>query len=320
LVHALPVLFFHHSAATAVRPAVVLCKSERQRPVHVVSLGSGSSGNALVVQVGHTAVLVDAGFSPRELARRLRQAGIEPQRLTAVVLTHEHADHARGAAAFAAQHQIPLGGDARTLDAVRDQAAMRTATPAPRFERIEFAVGTVTQIGEVAVRSFATSHDAVAACGYVLSSGAWHVCVATDTGEVGAALLEALRGAHLLVMEANHDTDRLINGPYPWPLKRRILSPTGHLSNEQTARALVDTLDDGPRWIWLAHLSRTNNTPDLARARVAAILRTAGLRQVPLHVAPPGMGPEWDSAHLLGTPQQMELPTPAGAALSPVEE
>lgn len=293
--------------------------------MRVVCLGSGSSGNALVVRAGRTTVLVDAGFSPRDLMGRLRRAGIMPRQIAAVVLTHEHADHARGAAAFAAQHQIPLGGDPRTLDAVRDQAHVRAATAAPSsptsvptamptpalgFERIEFAVGTAARIGDLEVRSFPTSHDAVAPCGYVVSSGAWHVCIATDTGEAGPALVEAMRGAHLLVIEANHDTDRLIKGPYPWPLKRRILSPTGHLSNEQAARALLGALDDGPRWIWLAHLSRTNNTPDLARTQVAEVLRGEGVRHVPLQVAPPGVGPEWDSAHLLGALSQPELLAP----------
>ena len=296
--------------------------------MRVVCLGSGSSGNALVVRAGRTTVLVDAGFGPRDLASRLRQAGYTPRQIAAVVLTHEHADHARGAAAFAARHEIPLGGDPRTLDAVRDQASTRAAAYAasssapasapastPQFERIEFAVGTATRIGDLEVRSFATSHDAVAPCGYVISSGAWHVCIATDTGEAGPALVESMRGAHLLVIEANHDTDRLIKGPYPWPLKKRILSPTGHLSNEQAARALLGALDDGPRWIWLAHLSRTNNTPALARTQVAEQLRSEGLRHVPLQVAPPGVGPTWDSAELLGAPTQSELPVPVTATV-----
>ena len=292
--------------------------------MRVVCLGSGSSGNALAVCAGRTTLLVDAGFGPRDLASRLRQFGIMPRQIAAVVLTHEHADHARGAAAFATQHQIPLGGDPRTLDAVHNQANARVVSPAPapRFERVEFAVGTAARIGDLEVRSFTISHDAVAPCGYVISSGAWHVCVATDTGEAGPALVEAMRGAHLLVIEANHDTDRLIKGPYPWPLKQRILSPTGHLSNEQAARALLGALDDGPRWIWLAHLSRTNNTPDLARSGVAGFLRREGLRQVPLRVAPPGIGPSWDSAHLLGESRESESSTPVApvAAVVPASQ
>jgi hypothetical protein len=113
-------------------------------------------------------------------------------------------------------------------------------------------------------------------------------------------VVEAMRGAHLLVLEANHDRERLLAGPYPWHLKRRILSSTGHLSNAQTSEALGHALDDGPRWVWLAHLSRTNNTPDLARAHVRGYLRERGLGHVEVRVSPPAMGPAWDSSELLG--------------------
>ncbi|HLJ81480.1 MAG TPA: hypothetical protein VKT52_08345, partial [Ktedonobacterales bacterium] len=156
---------------------------------------------------------------------------------------------------------------------------------------------------DLEVRGFPISHDAVAPCGWVLATGAWRACVVTDTGESRMEMIEAMRGAHLLVVEANHDVERLRLGPYPWSLKRRILSPTGHLSNEQTAQALLSTLDDGPRWVWLAHLSRTNNTPDLARAHVRLSLRQAGLGHVKVDVAPPDVGPVWDSASLFGTAQ-----------------
>ena len=146
------------------------------------------------------------------------------------------------------------------------------------------------------MRSFPTSHDAVAPCGFVISTSAWQVCVVTDTGEVGEPVIEAMRGAHLVIIEANHDRERLLAGPYPLHLKRRILSSTGHLSNQQASEALVRTLDDGPRWVWLAHLSRTNNTPDLARTQVREYLRRSGLGHARIQVAPPAVGPEWDSS------------------------
>jgi len=290
--------------------------SRKVARVHVVSLGSGSSGNALLVRAGRTAVLVDAGFGPRILAGRLRQAGIPPGEITAILITHEHADHACGAVAFASRHRIPLVGDPRTVDAVCRQASGASAVLASGCERHELAVGRATKLGDLEIRSFPTSHDAVAPCGYVLATGAWSVCFATDTGEVGTAMTEAMRDAHLLVIESNHDTDRLVKGPYPWPLKRRILSPTGHLSNQQTARALLDVLDDGPRWVWLAHLSRTNNTPDLARAQIGEQLRQAGLRHVPVHIAPPDVGPVWDSASLLEEPRQAQLFAPVTASVA----
>lgn len=267
--------------------------------MRVVSLGSGSSGNAVLVSTGRTAVLVDAGFPVRTLTSRLRQAGVTPGMLSAVLLTHEHADHARGARAFARRHGIPLIADPRTLKVVFEQPQLVDEQAGP-VERLELPMGRATKLHDLEVRGFPISHDAVAPCGYVLATDAWRVCVVTDTGEARAEMIEAMRGAHLLVIEANHDVERLRTGPYPWPLKRRILSPTGHLSNEQTAQALLSVLDDGPRWVWLAHLSRTNNTPDLARAHVKSSLRQAGLGHVKLDVAPPGVGPVWDSTGLWG--------------------
>ena len=261
--------------------------------MRVISLGSGSSGNAVVIQSGQTTLLVDAGFSMRVLAERLRQAGLTPGSVQAVLLTHEHSDHAAGAVAFAARYNTPLISDGRTLKVVC--AGQSTLPP---VERVELAVGTGVQLGTMDVRSFPTSHDAVAPCGFVISTSAWQVCIVTDTGETGEPVIEAMRGAHLVIIEANHDRERLLAGPYPLHLKRRILSSTGHLSNQQASEALVRTLDDGPRWVWLAHLSRTNNTPDLARTQVREYLRRSGFGHARIQVAPPAVGPEWDSSAL----------------------
>lgn len=292
--------------------------------MRVVSLGSGSSGNAVLVQTGRAAVLVDAGFSVRTLESRLRQTGVMPSMLSAVLLTHEHSDHACGAAAFARRYAIPLVADPRTLKAVLEQPRTAAEEQERAVERMELPVGQAIKLHDLDVRGFPISHDAVAPCGYVLATGAWRVCVVTDTGEARMEMIEAMRGAHLLMVEANHDVERLRTGPYPWPLKRRILGATGHLSNEQTAQALISTLDDGPRWVWLAHLSRTNNTPDLARAHVRLHLRQTGLGHVKVEVAPPGVGPVWDSAGLFGeaggvalrhqdTTRAAAVPSPDGA-------
>ena len=278
--------------------------------MRVISLGSGSSGNAVVVQAGQTAVLVDAGFGPRTLASRLRAVGIAPGAISAVLLTHEHSDHTCGALKFAQQHRIPLVSDPRTLGALLAQPASVALTQTTAPERIELGVGGSLRLGALEVRSFPISHDAVAPCGFVLASAAWRVCVVTDTGMIAEPIIEALHEAHLVVVEANHDVTRLTNGPYPWHLKQRILSPTGHLSNAQTSAALIQALDDGPRWVWLAHLSRTNNTPDLARGAVRDQLRAAGLRHVVPVALPPEVGPVWDSADLLGNGGARQLTLP----------
>lgn len=278
--------------------------------MRVVSLASGSSGNALLVQTGRTAVLVDAGLAARTLTSRLRQVGVTPGMLSAVLLTHEHSDHASGAIAFASQYGLPLISDPRTVAAVlehptaaRWEAQTGQALSRRTLERVELTVGTSTKVHDLDIRSFPVSHDAVAPCGYVLSTGAWNVCVAIDTGEAHEPMIEAMRGAQLVVLEANHEKERLLAGPYPWHLKRRILGATGHLSNEQASQALLRVVDDSPCWVWLAHLSRTNNTPDLARTQVRDALLRAGLRHIALQVAPPGVGPVWDTAALWGSTQ-----------------
>lgn len=280
--------------------------------MRVVSLGSGSSGNAVLVEVGATRVLVDAGFTAGTLRLRLRQWGVAPDSIAAILLTHEHYDHARGAVEFATRYGMPLIANQPTLDAVT-RAAMGTKPP----ERQTLAAGASARVGAVEVMSFPISHDAVAPCGFLLSSGAWRVCVATDTGEVTPPMAEALRAAHVLVIEANHDEERLLSGPYPWHLKRRIRSVTGHLSNAQTALALARALDESPRWVCLAHLSRINNTPELARATVRAQLRQAGLGHAVIQVAPPGPLHVWDSATLWGATSAVDTTqaAPAGERL-----
>ncbi len=265
--------------------------------MRVVSLGSGSSGNAILVQSGATAVLVDDGFNLKELKSRLHQAQVRPEDIGAILITHEHADHAGGARTFARHFGIPLIADPRTLRALFAQPE-RGMPGAPPPERVELAVGRALSWGGLEITSFPISHDAIAPCGFLLASAAWRVCVATDTGMVTDAMLEAMRSAHVLIIEANHDRDRLLNGPYPWYLKQRILGPTGHLSNDQTKLALASVLDDGPRWLWLAHLSRTNNTPDIARACIRDHLRQIGLRHIQPHALPHQFGPSWDSASL----------------------
>lgn len=279
--------------------------------MRVVSLGSGSSGNSLLVQAGQTVALVDAGFQARILASRVRQAGFAPEQVSAIFLTHEHGDHTAGAVEFARQYGAALIADPRTLAAVMAQAARQpdyVEASARRVERVEMAVGATATTGTLTTRSFAVAHDAVAPCGYVISSGAWRLCFVTDTGSINEPIIEALAESSLLVIESNHDRQKLLSGPYPWHLKQRILSPTGHLANDQTGDALLRVLDDSPRWVWLSHLSRTNNTPDLARSALRERLRQVGLSGVAPQVAPPGLGPIWDSATLFSAGDTRESP------------
>lgn len=305
--------------------------------MRVVSLGSGSSGNALLVEAGslrRTKLLIDAGLSTRTITERLLKVGVHPAQISAILVTHEHSDHTIGLPMLLKRYALPLVADSRTYGEIEKglqsgvwrsdsgplfspaESASETivvpplaAPPAVQFQAL--AVGEHITIGDIQVTSFAISHDAVAPCGYLLDAGGCRACIVTDTGEVTEAMLAAMQQADLLVIEANHDRERLLRGPYPQHLKQRILGAKGHLSNEQTADAILRTWRaDGIRWLWLAHLSRTNNTPRLALEGVRSRLKAAKapLDQIHLSALPPDMGSVWDSTQLWHATSLWEMP------------
>jgi phosphoribosyl 1,2-cyclic phosphodiesterase len=285
-----------------------------------------------------TSLLVDAGFSARTLGERLRLAGCKPESVLGVLVTHEHSDHILGLPLLMKRHRVPVFADPRTLDAVRvilssgelrsesgalvrleaevsatsedgasllvreEVALLQTSSPAASDGLWRpLPAGTSCVIGDIEVHSFPVSHDAIAPCGYVLSAGGCRVCIVTDSGEVTPVMLEAISQADLLILESNHDRARLLSGPYPYHLKQRILSSTGHLSNAQAAEAVLRTWRaDGVRWLWLAHLSRTNNTPKLALSSMQKSLRDAGANLAHIHISALGreVGVCWDSTRL----------------------
>ncbi len=172
------------------------------------------------------------------------------------------------------------------------------------------SVGSHTIIGDIEVRSFPVSHDAVAPCGYLLKADGRCVCVAIDSGKVTSTMLKMMKRADLLIIESNHDRQRLLSGPYPYSLKQRILSSKGHLSNDQAAEAVLHTWrPDGIRWVWLSHLSLVNNTPELALEIMRNHIEFAGANpaQVQIATLPPGMGDVWDSAQSWRTPSLWEI-------------
>ena len=174
----------------------------------------------------------------------------------------------------------------------------------------DLTLGTRCMLGDIEVVSFPVSHDAVAPCGYLLSAGGCRVCLVTDSGEVTPTMLEAMNQADLLILESNHDRERLLRGPYPYALKQRILSSTGHLSNDQAAEAVLRTWrTDAVRWLWLSHLSRTNNTPKLALQSMRTRIQEAGvnLGQIHISVLPHTMGAIWDSTQLWHVPSLWEM-------------
>ena len=322
--------------------------------MRVVSLGSGSTGNALLIEAGpqgRTRLLIDAGLSARTITTRLLSVGISPAQLKAILVTHEHSDHVLGIPTLMRRYGLPIVTEPRTYAAIEeglasgswhsdsgklvsarteysidDQVnidsppsseqetesteqegvtAVEVLTQAASPLTIPLPLGSHRVIGDIEVRSFPTSHDAVAPAGYLLSAGGCRVCIVTDTGEVTAEMLNHIQHADLLILESNHDRQRLLRGPYPQMLKQRILSPTGHLSNDQAADAVLRTWrSQGVRWLWLAHLSRTNNTPAIALHTMRIHLQEAGVNAAHIHISalPPAMGHIWDSTQLWHAP------------------
>lgn len=238
--------------------------------VVVCVLGSGSRGNAVYVADGATAILVDAGFSAREIERRMAGRGLDPERLDALVVTHEHADHLHGAARLARRRHLPVHLSAGTLAG----APALGALPELRL----FRPGDGFRIGTLALYPFAVLHDATEPIGLTIESGGLRLGIATDLGQPTAEVAAGLAGCRMLILESNHDPQMLAAGPYPRHLKRRIAGSRGHLSNPQSAALLAALRHPGLEQVVLAHLSATNNRPETALAHAARALDGTAVR------------------------------------------
>lgn len=234
----------------------------------VQSIGSGSSGNALLVRHGDRAVLVDCGIGIREIGHVLGGHGIRPSTLDAVLLTHEHGDHTRGL-------DLVLHPDTAVVATLGTAKAARI----PAALHVPVTAHAPVSIGDIQCWALAVRHDAADPCGFFIETPAGNLTVLTDLGCWRDHLTEALRASDLVIVEANHDLAMLRQGPYPAHLKRRVASDTGHLSNADCALALISAFRDGRALpeVWLAHLSATNNTPTLASGAIAAALDRHGL-------------------------------------------
>ena len=232
------------------------------------SIGSGSEGNGLVVEAGITRVLIDCGFGVRDTAARLERIGVSPASLSAIFVTHEHSDHVGGVPAFAARYGIPVWLTFGTLTEVGDRFA--------GMERIYgFDSHEEIVIGDLAIRPFPVPHDAREPVQFVVTDGAFRLGVLTDLGMSTPCVEQSLSGCDALVLECNHDLDLLAGSDYPASLKQRIAGRFGHLHNEAAA-ALLAALDTSRlQHILAAHLSKQNNTPDMARAALAGALACA---------------------------------------------
>ena len=249
------------------------------------TLASGSSGNAALVSSGSTHILLDAGISARRITLGLRELGVEPEELRAILVTHEHHDHISGLGVLTKKRSIPILATPSTCRCL----GQKVPGLVPLLREQE--AGTGVQLGELWVESFPTPHDAAGSVGYSISGDGGRMVLCTDLGYVTPEVKSAVHGCDLLVCETNHDEDWLRSGPYPYSLKQRVLGDRGHLSNEAGGELAALAVSSGARTVILAHLSQENNTPAHARAAVCRRLAAMGCdpeRDLSLTVAPRG--------------------------------
>jgi phosphoribosyl 1,2-cyclic phosphodiesterase len=251
-------------------------------------LGSGSAGNCTLVTAGRTTLLIDAGFSARETARRWRLSGAPLASPAGILLTHEHGDHVRGAAVVSRQLGAPIYCRASVARAV----GLSDATT----HGVETLPETPFRVGDLLVTPFPVPHDAEETVGFLFEGEGIRCGYATDMGRVTEDVRAHLRGCHILAIEANHDVDLTREGPYPWSLKRRILSDVGHLSNEAASDLLAEIVGPETIAVRLAHLSETNNSPERALVAARGGLERSANRRAALEAAGQGGPSAWARA------------------------
>ena len=242
----------------------------------VCPLASGSKGNSLFVSCSNSSILIDAGLSGVEMERRLNLLNIDPESLTAIIITHEHSDHIKGAGILSRRYKLPLYITPKTYGACQSIGKIEDL----RF----FECGTSFNIDQIQVNPFSISHDAEDPAGLTLEYKNYKIGIATDLGIATSLVKEHLKGSNLLYLESNHDPEMLINGPYPWHLKQRIKGRMGHLSNTDAKILVSELRNDRLKHVILAHLSEENNCPRKAAREVSEGLNGSNIG---LHVAKP---------------------------------
>lgn len=228
--------------------------------ISLCTLASGSKGNAIYISDGCTRLLVDAGVSAREIERRMGQRGLAPGELDGLLVSHEHSDHIRGVSVLSRRYKLPV-----YLTKGTRLAAGRLGE---LYDTRVFECGTGFQVNSLSIHPFSISHDARDPAGFAVASNGRRIGIATDLGRASAMVAHHLSACELIVLEANHDERMLEQGPYPWYLKQRIRSRSGHLSNLESKNLLAHIHHADLQYVVLAHLSETNNTPEKALADV----------------------------------------------------
>jgi phosphoribosyl 1,2-cyclic phosphodiesterase len=247
-------------------------------PVRLTILGSGSSGNCAYLETDETRILIDAGFSLRQIRQRLATIGRAPENLTGILITHEHSDHIQGLVQLSAKLHIPVYCNRPTQEGFEDQLGVK-------LDCRRFRTRDSFEVGDVTVETFDIPHDAQDPVGYLLRTPAGNFGFLTDLGHTTRNVLDRVRAANVLVLEANHDVKMLQDCPHrPWSLKQRILGRHGHLSNEAAADAAEQIMCAELRHLYLGHLSRECNRPDLALRVVAERLDKLSAHHVRLEL------------------------------------
>ncbi len=246
--------------------------------IRLVSLSSGSCGNAIYIESARTKLLVDAGNSLKYIGKQLEAFGVRLSEIDAVLLTHEHHDHIKSAGSISRRFGTKVLANAKTLEALPTrfgQAEVRVFPDNASFE-----------IGDFEIKSVPHSHDCRAPVGFVLHCQGKKICVATDLGRITPSVEEGLRGAHVIVLESNHDPKMLADGRYPVRLKARVAGDQGHLSNSAAGKTLARLATGDKQKVLLAHLSEENNSPDVAAKTVRSLLMEQNIDSIKLGIAP----------------------------------
>lgn len=240
-----------------------------------VCLASGSSGNCFYLSAGGTTILIDAGLSQRQIKKALKERGLSFGGIKAIFVTHDHADHIKGVGNLSNENLIPVYATSEVHKGMKKSYCMTRDIDVNLVQKLE--KGELLELGGFQIHSFEVPHDGSDNVGYFIQYRDVKFCVVTDVGHITQDISDHISMANYLVLEANYDKTMLEMGPYPRYLKERILSGTGHLSNEECGHALLDYATPELKHAWLCHLSEENNHPELARKTVEAILKSGGI-------------------------------------------
>lgn len=229
------------------------------------SLYSGSSGNCQYIKTENATIIVDAGLSGKRIQQEIVNIGEDPKKIDAIFITHEHIDHIQGAGVMSRRLDIPIYANEKTWE------AMASSIGDIKSHNIKILDESV-EVGDLEIKSFDISHDAAHPVGYNIFYKNKKISLVTDTGCVNETITKSIMDSDLLLIESNHDEDMVLIGPYPWPLKRRVLGEYGHISNDAAGHLIAKVVKRGNEIILLGHLSKENNFPELAYKTVESIL------------------------------------------------